>query len=192
MATFMIGTRLAATLYSHGMTRSRTASGFVCLGLFMLIGLGTSCGSNATTDATTSSSTAAGAAPSPTTASGAAGAASENDFCAMLAAQAVELGKRLSASSTAASDPDFQAYSAKSNKDILEAAPASVSADIKTVFDVAEGMREATASGGDIDAAAAAASTPEFTAASDRYIAWVNENCSADQASQIVGLGAGN
>ena len=36
-----------------------------------------------------------------------------------------------------------------------------------------------------------AASTPEFKAASDRSFAWVNKNCSADQASQIVGMGAG-
>jgi len=103
----------------------------------MLTGLGTSCGSNATTDATTPSSTAVGAAPTSTTAPGA-GAASGKDFCALPAAQAVELGKRLRASATAA-----------------------------------------------------AASTPEFKAASDRYLAWVNKNCSADQASQIVGMGAG-
>jgi len=172
------------------MTRSRTACGFVRLGVFLLIGLGTSCGSNATTDSATPSSTAGGAAPTSTTASGAA-AASEKDFCALLAAQAVELGERLRASTTAASDPDFQAYSATSNKEILDAAPASVSADIKTVFGVAEGIRIATASGGDVAAAAAAASTPEFKAASDRYILWVSNNCSADQASQVVGVGAG-
>ena len=152
-----------------------------------------SAGCSATTSTATNgsgaSTSAAGAATNgadPTIATTGGGEAIDA-FCGRLVDQSVELMRRLKTNPTAATDPEFQAYSAKSNAEILAAAPAAVKADITTVFGVSEAVRKAAASGGDVGAAAAASKTPAFKTATTNYFAWVKKSCTADQASQIIG-----